>query len=322
MKNLVSVIVPVYNSSTYVEECLNSIINQTYNNIEIIVINDGSTDNSEEIIKEIQKNSSKIIYMKQANKGAGETRNTGIGEAKGDYIVFIDSDDKIKEDYIETLVNKIENENLDVVYSGVMQFNNEQLFKSLYQYTILAPMAKIYRKSYLLKHKIVFSKQKLAEDAYFNLQVLLNTKNIEVIDYCGYFYRRNEESITHRIKKKKISIDIEKILNEMYIKWNEKRLANEFQKDYIELYFFMYVGFGYLKELCKNLSFQDFAIEYDKVINFFKKNNIFFGKNKLLGYKEIFKADFEKKIILKLFLIIDKVRLGKICLWLYNKLIQ
>lgn len=92
----VSIIIPIYNSEKYLKQCLESIINQTYKNIEIICINDGSTDNSEKIIKDYLKTNKNITYLKQPNAGQSIARNKGLEKATGDFILFVDSDDFIE----------------------------------------------------------------------------------------------------------------------------------------------------------------------------------------------------------------------------------
>lgn len=111
----VSIIVPVYNGSNYLEKCLNSLINQTYKNIEIIVINDGSIDNSLEIIKRYQKNDQRIILIDKKNTGVSDSRNKGIEKATGDYICFLDADDFYENNYVEVMLNIIKKENVDVI---------------------------------------------------------------------------------------------------------------------------------------------------------------------------------------------------------------
>ena len=103
MKGLVSIVIPVYNAENNIKVCLNSIIKQTYKNIEIICINDGSKDSSEKIIKEYKKKDSRIILINKPNSGVSDTRNLGIETSKGEYIMFIDADDYISEDYIESM---------------------------------------------------------------------------------------------------------------------------------------------------------------------------------------------------------------------------
>lgn len=102
----VSVIIPVYNSAKYLKACLESVVNQSLKEIEIICINDGSTDSSDEILLEYAKNDDRIVYIKQANQGLSITRNNGIKVATGEYIGFLDSDDTISLDYFAELRNK------------------------------------------------------------------------------------------------------------------------------------------------------------------------------------------------------------------------
>ena len=108
MKNLlVSVIIPVYNTELYLEKCLKSVIDQTYEKLEIIVINDGSTDNSAKILQKFASIDYRIIYINQKNMGQANSRNNGINIAKGEFIIFIDSDDFIEENTIELSINLI-----------------------------------------------------------------------------------------------------------------------------------------------------------------------------------------------------------------------
>ena len=95
MENKVSIIIPAYNCEKYIFECLESVINQTYSNLEIIIIDDGSTDNTSEICQRFEKIDNRIIYTWQENSGVSKARNKGIDLAKGKYIVFIDADDKV-----------------------------------------------------------------------------------------------------------------------------------------------------------------------------------------------------------------------------------
>lgn len=104
-KPLISVIIPVYNSKDFLEECLNSVTLQTYTNLEIICINDGSTDGSEEILKDFQQKDKRIIILEQQNLGASVARNNGIKTAKGEFISFVDSDDRISFSLYQKFVN-------------------------------------------------------------------------------------------------------------------------------------------------------------------------------------------------------------------------
>ena len=109
MNNKVSIIIPCYNCAKYLKLAINSALNQTYKNIEVIVVNDGSTDNTEEIVKSISD--SRLVYIKQENKGTAGARNTGIKHSTGDYIYPLDCDDTIDSTLIQSLVDNIENDN-------------------------------------------------------------------------------------------------------------------------------------------------------------------------------------------------------------------
>lgn len=124
-KNLVSVIVPVYNAEHFIEKCIHSILNQSYKNIELILVNDGSTDNSVKICDSFAKIDNRIKLIHQANSGPSVARNNGIYNAKGKYIQFIDADDYIEENMIETLVNEME-KGLDIVICGYKRIFKEE----------------------------------------------------------------------------------------------------------------------------------------------------------------------------------------------------
>ena len=119
----VSIIIPVYNAEKYLSECINSIIYQSYNNLEIILVNDGSTDNSIYICRQYANKDNRIIVIDSDNYGVSYARNIGIERATGKYIVFIDSDDMIEKDYIGILVTEMEEKNLDMVVCGYKDIN-------------------------------------------------------------------------------------------------------------------------------------------------------------------------------------------------------
>ncbi|MBR3148449.1 MAG: glycosyltransferase [Alphaproteobacteria bacterium] len=126
----VSVIIPVYNTEKYLSRCLDSIVNQTYKDLEIICINDGSTDDSLKILKEYAKKDKRIKIITQKNQGLSVTRNVGLENITGQYISFIDSDDYVDLDYYECLVNLMEKNNADVVMCGMRIVDNDVVSKN------------------------------------------------------------------------------------------------------------------------------------------------------------------------------------------------
>ena len=204
----VSIIIPVYNSDNYLYKLLNSVVNQTYKNIEIILINDGSTDNSDEICGVFALKDERIIYIKQANEGVSSARNKGIGIATGRYLVFIDSDDIPLKNYVEVLVNTIINKKVDLVYSSYRMIkngdryvdfvlNNElidgvSLPKRIYGITKElpnAPWGKIFDINIIRNHYIRFPiGVPYAEDSIFLYKYLSHVKSICSISDITYYY--------------------------------------------------------------------------------------------------------------------------------------
>ena len=134
MEELVSIIVPIFNVDKYLEKCIKSIINQTYRNLEIILINDGSTDNSYQICKKYSEQDSRIVLIDKQNGGSASAKNYGLKIAKGDYISFVDSDDFVELDMIEYMVNTIKKFNTDIVqcefvnlYKNTTAFGQEDI---------------------------------------------------------------------------------------------------------------------------------------------------------------------------------------------------
>ena len=125
MKKLVSIIVPVFNVEKYLRQCLDSILGQTFNQFEVIIVNDGSTDNSGAICQEYEARDNRIVYLEKENGGVSEARNLGLDFATSEYIIFIDSDDWIEPTYVEVLYEKIEEYQADIVFENYTSFNDE-----------------------------------------------------------------------------------------------------------------------------------------------------------------------------------------------------
>ena len=129
MKPLVSVVVPIFNTEMYIERAVTSICNQTYNNIQIILVNDGSPDHSEEVCLRLKEEDDRIDYFYQENKGVSAARNLGINNVKGKYVLFCDSDDAWEKDLLEVVVGEIEKkEECDLVQFGFIS-NDKELYK-------------------------------------------------------------------------------------------------------------------------------------------------------------------------------------------------
>ncbi len=215
----VSVIIPVYNTEQYLRQCLDSVVNQTFKDIEIICVNDCSTDNSLQILKEYQHKDNRIIIIDLTeNKGAGNARNNGVNVAKGQYLTFIDSDDWIKENYIEVLYNAIKKYKTNVAvariikydnikktfikYSKIHNFYNKSLKTSSDKKNILLSIpvamvaALIVEKDFVINNNIVFIKTKQIEDLIYFFTLLSHNSSFVYIKDQLFFYRINRaESI-------------------------------------------------------------------------------------------------------------------------------
>ena len=246
----VSVIIPVYNVEKYVGECLDSVINQTYKNLEIICVDDCGSDNSAKIVEEYAQKDGrvKVIHHDQ-NGGAGTARNTGLQNSSGEYIFFLDSDDYLSLDIIELLVKRQRKTNADVVVSSFRNFMNEKILnekipkveaelkarncvKSLQQKKLqinfdnfldnldsvfCAVWGKLYKKDFLIKNNIWHINQNIfAEDAGFWLKALSNFPLIFCMNNIGVNYRMNLNSITNNISHRKFRADTRIMLEDFF----------------------------------------------------------------------------------------------------------
>lgn len=215
---LISIVVPVYNVENYLVECVESLVNQTYTNIEIILVNDGSTDDSGTICSELAKKDSRIRVFNKENGGLSDARNFGIDKALGEYLTFVDSDDIISPFFIESMYKAIKIKNTKLAICKIKrfkksieingkhnanieffsEFSEEVLKKILYQidqdlYSIAA-CAKLYSKT-IFDH-LRFPIGKINEDMLIIVDVMKLCKEISIVEEYMYYYRLNLTSIT------------------------------------------------------------------------------------------------------------------------------
>lgn len=250
----VSVILPVYNMENYLKRCLDSILNQTFIDFEIIIINDGSIDNSEIICNEyaLQDNRIKVITTK--NRGLSSARNLGIDKSNGKYIIFCDSDDWIEKNAIEILVNAIEFNNCDMaicgykmdfvgekdnsisincknkMYESIDEFMKEYSFyRSNYLFGFV--WNKIFRTSIVKKNKIYFEKNVFCEDLYFVFKFIPKCKRINSINAKLYHYMHQSNNTLSKKKK-----DEFKVMNDIYDRTKSFLIVSnsyEYNKEYL-----------------------------------------------------------------------------------------
>jgi len=224
MQPKVSIIIPVYNVEAYLEECLNSVIEQTFRDMEIIIINDGSTDRSVEIIQNFAKRDERIILYSQENKGVSVARNRGIRQAKGEYILFVDSDDKIDKSTLQILFQNATETNADLVLGnaslwhpdGSTQpvFNHKEMnnisglsgeicFEKLMDKLAFPPLVYLFfvKRKLLIDNQLFFKRNIIHEDELWCVKTMFNSKRVSLVDLNYYLYRQREGSIMHSNNK-------------------------------------------------------------------------------------------------------------------------
>lgn len=216
----ISIIMPIYNVEQYLEQCLDSCINQTLEDIEVICVNDGSSDNSLQILENYAKKDARIKIINQENQGISETRNNGFKSASGDYILFLDSDDWLKENACEIAYNQIIENNNDFVYFSHLiysestgkyrevsiakfiekikderQINLKKVKNANYVFNAYV-WNKLYKRQWLIKNNICFIEGKGEEDLPYTILVYLNSNSMSYIKKPLYIYRERSNSLT------------------------------------------------------------------------------------------------------------------------------
>lgn len=232
-KDLISIIIPAYNCGKFIEKCLTSIQKQSYKHFEVIIVDDGSTDITREIVNEFTSCDERFLYHYQDNQGVSAARNKGLDISRGEYIAFIDSDDWVSEDYLSEAINVAKGYDLDIVLGGTevvyddhirrfppLETNEVSIFDSKsgsYEYKILSngivddqelnktftsgPWCKLFRRDAI--SDIKFETHLIrGEDVVFNVLVARNSEKVGLVKHIWYYYRKNSESVTSKYNPK------------------------------------------------------------------------------------------------------------------------
>ena len=251
---MVSVIVPIYNVEEYLEECLESIRNQTYTNIEVILVNDGSTDGSIEICERFCQQDNRFKLVTQENQGLSAARNRGVKESIGEYIMFVDSDDVVKENIVEVLFfymnsdvdivecqitrckdELVENKPTSIMFKGE---STEAILKSIeFKEVKFCAFTKLYRRE--LVEKVPFLEGYIYEDVYTGMKYLKYIRKMVAVDLKGYYYRVRPNSIMTKSFNEK-NLDIFTIGKKLIESFDD----NEYLLPYIG-YFIFYLSLSH-----------------------------------------------------------------------------
>lgn len=282
-----SFIVPVYNTEKYLKKCLDSLVNQTYKDFEIIVVNDGSTDKSSSIISKYQKKYKNIIVIDKENEGLSMARNRGVQKSSGKYIIFVDSDDYVSNKLLEEVDKTIDDSDIlrfqiateDEEYTKINEYHEEgfesmcgyDAFKYLSSYHFVEPAwCHVIRKNYYIENKFSFKKGVYHEDFGLIPYVIYKARKVKSIDYIGYHYVQRNGSIMNNNDYKKT---VKKAFD-MLEQYKTMRLfaKNINRKNNLDDYFLSYISNSVIvkaRELKKD--------EKKVYINELKKLNVFDG---------------------------------------------
>lgn len=282
-----SFIVPVYNTEKYLKKCLDSLVNQTYKDFEIIVVNDGSTDKSSNIISKYQKKYKNIIVIDKENEGLSMARNRGVQKSSGKYIIFVDSDDYVSNKLLEEVDKKIDDSDIlrfqiateDEEYTKINEYHEEgfesmcgyDAFRYLSSYHFVEPAwCYVIRKNYYIENKFSFKKGVYHEDFGLIPYVIYKARKVKSIDFIGYYYIQRNGSIMNNNDYKKT---VKKAFD-MLEQYKTMRLfaKNINRKNNLDDYFLSYISNSVIvkaRELKKD--------EKKVYINELKKLNVFDG---------------------------------------------
>lgn len=221
----ISVIIPVYNIQDYLSKCVDSILNQTYKNIQVILVDDGSKDSSPQICDSYKEKDSRVVVIHKENGGVSSARNVGVERADGDYITFVDSDDYLEPDTYKKLLEAAETYSLDVTACGYFITDAPQELPEVEGVSVLerkealsycisddagstmcgAVWNKLYRADKLKDCLVFNSEYIIAEDMVVTIRCLMGAERIGQVNWCGYHYVQRGDSIINSFKEKKSS---------------------------------------------------------------------------------------------------------------------
>lgn len=297
---LISVVMPIYNGEKFIEKGIESVLSQSYNKVELILVNDGSKDGSLEICRAYEKNDERVRVIDKENGGVGDSRTAGLRAATGEYVAFIDQDDWYDIDALSLLYEKAKEGDADMVIGSYKLVNADgsvrtswKLDKNLSwtKYRIVAPWGKLYKRSFLSKYDIHFPAIKISEDTYFNMCAISHTDRIDILDKPVYNWLYNEASES-RTNWNRISEDrnMVSILSSL---WEETKDSEYFKKDRANVvYFFtkhlvwymLYNRKGNERDAYKKMTKAcfDFLDEYFPEYKKWKYTGLFVPKGELL----------------------------------------
>lgn len=299
----VSVILPVYNGEEFIESCIKNILNQTLKEIELIVVNDGSKDNTLNICKKYADFDSRVVLINQENQGVSSARNKGIEISNGDYLCFIDCDDRIENDYLEKLYNIANEKSVQVVCCDIecidsndkfiskktMQsgyYSKEIALKKLFEFNDLnwGPCGKLF-KSDLVKNKVDFPSLNVYEDLVFVYNCIFNTEQIFYTDKSTYYYIHRENNGAMKKFIKSPTLDIIKVADEAIL-FLKKKIPSIFDSSFYGLISQVIMYINDINKIDPQWDKKESKLYLEETKKLLAKYRFDLIKNKTIYYKE------------------------------------
>lgn len=255
MIQLISVVIPAYNAEKVLPRCLDSVLSQTYHNIEVIVINDGSFDNTGGVADEYAKTDSRVCVIHQQNRGVSVARNNGLSRVKGTWVTFVDSDDYLAPQYLESLIsagdadlivggyktvgcNEVREAAYSAVFAGTKGEVKDLLDKHITDMTFLCPWGKLFRSQIISERTMFFdNSMRIGEDTDFVWRYLTNCRSIALTSGQYYNYYTEPSDFKYAIKGSVALDTIDKLFASLDVLMNDLSWDNTTAKDYITNYY-------------------------------------------------------------------------------------
>lgn len=299
----VSVIVPVYNVEAYLDKCLSTLVNQTLTDMEIIVVNDGATDNSQKIIQEYARKYPKVKAYIKENGGLSDARNYGLQYAAGEYVGYVDSDDFVEKDMFELLYRKAKEEDSDIVECNLRHTYPDmedieigekiQDKKEMLMFGRSVVWNKIYKRSWLLSTGVIFPKGLIYEDVEFFIKLVPHIRRYSYVDAASIHYVQRSSSINNQSSVK--TLDILKVLDHIYEYYEENGYLQEYQEA-LEFFYTRILLCSSFHRMCGVADRTErklvMKLNYEKLVHTFPK----WHKNPVLKRKNIKNAMFMRSV--------------------------
>lgn len=304
----ISIIIPVYNAQKHIAKCIDSILEQDFTDFELLLLNDGSKDDSLSILNHYAAIDERVKVVDKENEGVAKTCNRGITLAQGEYIMFVDNDDYINKDYCSTFYSEVSKVDADIVVGGYQRVSDSKVLHQQHlnttdwaKYMVIAPWAKLYRRAFLVQHNLEFLDYGIGEDVYFNLLAYSFAKKVTVIDYIGYNWYFNTESISNTDHVGfKPNIDILYLFDAI--------LSKQKNLDSIQKYYFKRFYIYYLLYSGRSASTSRFVEEHSRVYRYIERENLQSNLSPFFN-KQLKGESLKVRFIVSSFSIMEKCKL-------------